>query len=42
MKKFLLALLLVMPAFSVMIQHQDPIPRCFPCPPDLPKPPPAW
>jgi len=42
MKKFILALLLVMPAFSVMIQYQDPIPKCFPCDPKPPTPPPAW
>ncbi len=39
MKRILLALLLAAPAFSVMIQYQDPIPKCFPCPPE---PPPAW
>jgi len=32
MKKILLALLLVMPAFSVMTTHYDPFPKCFPCP----------
>jgi hypothetical protein len=39
MKRLLLALLLVAPAFSVIVPHQDPIPKCFPCPPT---PPPAW
>jgi len=39
MKRILLALLLAMPAFSVMTTNYDPFPRCFPCPPE---PPPAW
>ena len=40
MKRFILALLLAAPAFSVVVPiQQDPMPKCFPCPPE---PPPAW
>ncbi|HNY42345.1 MAG TPA: hypothetical protein PKJ41_18220 [Bryobacteraceae bacterium] len=39
LRKILFVLMLATPAFSVMIQSNDPIPRCFPCPP---QPPPAW
>jgi hypothetical protein len=33
MKRFILALLLAAPAFSVVIPQQDPLPKCWPCPP---------
>lgn len=33
MKRIILALLLVTPAFSLIVPQADPLPKCWPCEP---------